>query len=456
MKECGLGYFLLSHPRRAGTVQTYQGMTAAKLHALHDLYNYRERRFGWAGSEHGKDIYHLCHVQPLVGRDGSVGLTTPENLFTGIGRLNQKQGNKPVNAWAGASIPLSERKRKWDVTKRMTQDQVLQKICDFLGPELDIFLDELDKIPPRTKRLRLANSIFRRQEQLLSDDNGYNPLGQLYTLADLKLLTFEELHILDATQQGRTSVRAPDYSKCPIDSELGVLADELARFVEVLSDGQHRENCRFMLTLVHVLGIYLVQINDKQGTARPRFLKIGSAVWSPLSYLYQGQPWRTPAHLLSEDLDGLLNGVYDVKGRELKPGIVPMAQAVLQGLDIDRDHIRNRVLKRLILRTLNPVVAAPDQWSWEDNGSDWLTYIDNLYASLEPTWQALLDVGLCTEEQVLDAHNAVLDSLTDAVEHARQAYLEQPCYTTWHVPFKRFPAWLEFPPIAAERFSHAA
>lgn len=454
--ECAFGYWLLEQAVRAGTVQTYQGITATGLHRLHDQHNYRKMRLGWLDGGHGKDVYHLCHVQPLKGRDGSTGLTSAENLFTGIAELNQKQGNKSVNTWAGASLPATARKRKWNITKEMTRDQVLQKLADFIGPELDTFLDELDKMPQRTFRLRLAKTVFNQQSKELCE-----PLDRRYTLAELEVESAERLEALDAIQRGVTSTIGFFSKGGKTDSKLGVLHDELVRFSTVLLEGQHRDNCLFMLKLVRIMGIYLAQIGRAEGKAHSRFLAQGNASWAPLSYLYQGQPWRTPANLLADDLDGLLNGVYDAKGRELKPGIVPMAQAALQGLDIDRNYIINRLTKRLVIKTLNPVIAAPTQRSWEASNPrwqsvGWLANIDNLYASLQPTWQALLDVGLCTEEQVLDAHDAMLVNLVDAVDKARQDYSSQPCYTCWHVPFKRYPAYLEFPPVMAEAVARAA
>ena len=449
--ECAFGYWLLEQAVRAGTVQTYHGITAAGLHRLYEQHNYRKMRLGWLDCGHGKDVYHLCHVQPLRGRDGSTGLTTAENLFTGIAEMNQRQGNKQVNTWAGASIPATARKRKWNITKGMPRDQVLQKLADFIGPELDIFLDELDKMPQRTYRLRLAKTVLNQQSNELCE-----PLDRSYTLAELESLKVEELQALDAIQHGKTSITGFARRSGKVDSKLGVLHDELVRFSAVLPEGQHRDNCEFMLKLVRIMGIHLAQIGREEGKIHSRFLAQANARWSPLSHLYHDQPWRTPAYLLAGDLDGLLNGVFDAKGRELKPGIIPMAQSALQGLDVDRDYISNRLTKRLTVKTLNPVVAAPNEWSWEDSDSAWLTYIDNLYASLEPTWQALLDVGLCTEDQVLDAHDAVLVNLVDAVDRARQDYSSQPCYARWHVPFKRYPAHLEFPPVAAEPIACAA
>ena len=57
---------------------------------------------------------------------------------------------------------------------------------------------------------------------------------------------------------------------------------------------------------------------------------------------------------------------------------------------------------------------------------DLQSYIDNLQASFEPTWQALLDVGLCTAAAVADARAIVVVNLSNAIEKARQEYRSQP------------------------------
>lgn len=449
--ESAFGGWLIDQAIRAGTVQTYQGIDAEGLHRMDAQYAYTKKCFGWVDKGQGKDLFQLCHVQPLVGRDGSVGLTTPENVFTGVALLNQKQGNKPVKAWAGASIPASALKRKWSIAEGATRAQVLQKIADFLGHELDTYLDELDKMPQRTVRLRLARAVYKHQ-----GDEQFESLDRRYTEAELQSLKLEELQSLDAKQRGRTTVKAFAVGNCSTDSQLGVLHDELARFSDVLPEGKHKDNCRFMLKVVQVLGIYLVQVNHQQGTARSRFLRTGQNAWSPLVHLYHDRPWRTPSRLLEEDLDALIHGVCDTKGKVIKPGVIPTAQNALQGLEVDRDYISNRLLKRLAVQTLDPAVAAPDQWSWEACGSDWLAYIDTLYATLEPTWQALLAIGLCTEEQILDAQDAVLLNLDDAVDKARKQYREHKRFTVYNIPFDRYPAWLEFSPVEVDPVLMAA
>ncbi|MEX3772255.1 hypothetical protein [Pseudomonas sp. MYb118] len=426
--ECAFGYWFIEQARRAGTVQTYHGIDATGLHLLYEMHNYRKKRYGWVDSGHGKDVFQQCHVQPLKGRDGSTGLTTPENLFTGIAELNQRHGNKPVNSWAGATLPATARKRKWCVTDDMTRDQVLERISAYLGPELDKFLDELDKMPQRTARLRLARSIYRRQTNEL-----YLPLGSRYTLSDLEALEFGELQALDAIQNGRSSIVSFTVSNCPPDSKLGVLHDELLRFSDVLPDGQHKDNCRFMLSMVRVLGSYLAQIKDAQGKARGRF-DFPNATWAPLQYFCPSNPWKTSARMLDADRKMLITSITEA------------AQDALQGLDVPADMLKARVLRRLHLQSLVPKVSAPDEWSWEANGSNWLDYINNLYTSLQPTWKALTDVGFCSEAEMLDAQDAVIHRLVASVEQARSDFSSL-AYNKWA---KRYPVHLEYPPVAVE------
>lgn len=430
--QCAFGYWFIEQAKRAGTVQTYHGIDAAALHQLYDMHNYRKKRYGWVDSGHGKDVFQQCHVQPLKGRDGSTGLTTSENVFTGIAELNQRQGNKPVNSWAGASLPASARDLKWDITDDMTRDQVLEKIAAYLGPELDTFLDELDKIPQRTARLRLARSIHKRQSDDLCE-----PLDRRYTLAELSSLALDELQALDATQNGRTSITAFTATNCPPDSKLGVLHDELLRFSDVLPDGQHKDNCRFMLSMVRVLGSYLAQIHDAQGKARGRF-DFPSATWVPLQYFCPQNPWKPSARIVDPDRQMLIASITEA------------AQNALQGLTIPMEMLGARLVKRLHLKALVPVVRPPDQWSWEACGSNWLNYIDDLYASLEGTWQALLDLGICTDEQVFAAQDGVLLSLQTVIEQGREQYRNDRIYTVYGVQFQRYPAYLEFPPIVPE------
>ncbi|NBB32966.1 hypothetical protein [Pseudomonas sp. BC115LW] len=431
--ECAFGYWFIEQARRAGTVQTYQGIDAAGLHQLHDEHNYCKKRYGWVDAGHGKDMFQLCHVQPLKGRDGSTGLTTSLNLFTGIAELNQQQGNKPVNSWAGASIPASARKRKWSITDYMTRDQVLEKIAAYLGPELDTFLDELAHMPQRTTRLQLARTVFKHQGNDL-----YESLDRRYTRAELEALKLEELQAMDATQNGRVSIKGFIISNCPPDSQLGVLHDELLRFSGVLPDGQHKDNCRFMLSLVRVLGMYLAQIKDAQGRARNRFLDFPNATWAPLQYFCPQNPWKPSARIVDPDRQALVTSIIEA------------AHNALQGLSIPVEILRARLAKRMHLQSQVPLVRAPDESSWKACGSNWLDYIDTLYTSMEGTWQAFVDAGICTEGQAIAAQERVLWGLEAAVERARQHHRNQLCFTQYGVPFERYPAYLEFPPVMAE------
>ncbi|KPG99680.1 hypothetical protein AEQ67_11160 [Pseudomonas sp. RIT-PI-q] len=432
LTENPFGLWFIEQAERAGTVQTYQGIDAAGLHQLLAMHNFRKKRYGWIDKGHGKDAYHLCHVQGLKGRDGSTGLTTSLNLFVGLDYLNQQHGNKPVNAWAGESIPKSARKRKWDITPSMTLDQKLQKLADFLGAELDTFLDELDEMPQRTARLRLARSIHKGQ-----GDELLEPLDRRYTLAELGALKLPELQALATMQDGRNRDKERIFRNCPPDSQLGVMHDELKRFSTDLPEGKHRDNCRFMLSLVRVLGSYLAPINDAQGKARGRF-DFPNASWSPLQYCNPVYPWRTPVSLLESDRQALVTSIIEA------------AHNALQGLNIDGEALEAQLEVRLHLQTLVPVVMAPDEMTWEACGANWITYIDDLYNSFESTWQALLDLGICTESQVFAAQDGVLRSLQAAIEQGREQYRNNRMHTVYGVQFQRYPAYLEYPPMAVD------
>jgi hypothetical protein len=433
LTENAFGFWFIGQAGRAGTVQTYQGIDAAGLHQLLALHNYRKKRYGWVEAGHGKDSFQLCHVQALKGRDGSTGLTTSLNLFTGLTVPNQQQGNKPVNSWAGESIPKTARKRKWDITPDMTLDQRLQKIADFLGNELDTFLDELDAMPKQTEQLQLARSIYKRQS-----DESYEPLDRRYSSDELGSLDLPELQALATIQDGRLRSKERIYSNCPPDSPLGVLHDELKRFSTDLPEGKHRENCRFMLSLVRVLGMYLAQIGNAEGKSRNRFLSLANATWTPLQYCHPVIPWRTPVSFLESDRESLVKAITEA------------AHNTLQGLDTNGATLAAQLEERLHLQTLVPVVLAPNEESWEACGANWITYIDSLYNSFAGAWQALLDLGICTESQLFAAQDDVLRSLFAAIERGREQHRNDRIYTVFGVQFQRYPAFLEFPPISPE------
>lgn len=178
--ETSRGLWMIRQCRRSGSVETFKGATAADLHDLEQQLAYRKKRYGWIDEGHGHDKFQMCHVRPLTGTDGSVGLSYGLNLFVGPRALNQRQGNKPVAPWAGRSIPKASLSRKWQVQDSATDKEIFEKLRKLLGKELDTYLDSLDKMPARTTFLALVHKVHRRQK-----DEKYTPLDRLYKLDEL-------------------------------------------------------------------------------------------------------------------------------------------------------------------------------------------------------------------------------------------------------------------------------
>jgi hypothetical protein len=357
--------------------------------------------------------------------------------------MNRKQGNKPVPADAGLRISTSTLKRRWAVDQGDTYVAIAEKIRAFLGAALGDYLDQVPSID-LDKRHTLAQRIYNRQQKGTAIRN----LDRQWTLSELESRDFEieVLEQMDAHQRGKTTANKfqPEvYAK----AILCIYADELGR-VAANATARHQGNCQSMLQLVRVLGIYLAQTEDVTRREHGSFLKPVNAAWEPLSHMQWRHFWgKTPQCAFDDDLQFLV-------GEVLK-----FAFNALQGLHVPQEMLRARLLKRLHLNTLVPVVEIPEQWAWEACGSNWDAYISNLYVSFESTWQALLDVGICTADQITEARTGVLESLHIAIGHGRQQYKNQSCfkrlyrgkyYSDWG--FKGYPACLEYPPTAAEPY----
>ena len=429
--------------RKAGTVQILTGHTSVTLLALHLLSNAMYKCYGWS-SDLKTSLFNICHIQPRKGRGGHIGLLHPANLFIGCSTLNKRQSNKPVPADAGLRIPASALQQKWAVDQSDTDTAIAEKIRAFLGASLDSYLDQVPSID-LDKRHTLARRIHNRQQK----GTAIRPLDRHWTLGDLEALDIEELEQMDAHQRGKTTLSnfQPEVYTRAI---LCIYADELERVANTVT-GRHRDNCQVMLRLVRVLGLFLAQVEDlaqaEDFTHRQHgsFLKTVNASWAPVQYFHTQNPWKPSAQMLDADRQMLIKLITEA------------AFNALQGLSIPVEMLEKRLMKRMHLNTLVPVIEAPHLLAWQACGSNWRDYIANLYRSFEPTWEALLAVGACTIDEVAAARLGVLESLHAAIEKGRREYKNQSCfkrtfrgkyYTDWG--FKGFPAYLEFPPIAPE------
>ncbi|NBA94378.1 hypothetical protein GUY40_05265 [Pseudomonas sp. R5(2019)] len=414
------------------------GQTTASLFELKSLHNTSYMCNGW-GQDEKKSTFHRCHIQAHKGTDGSVGALHPINLFIGDGHTNQTYGNKLVSTDAGLKVPASKLKPEWQVSKQATNEQVAKKIRKFLGKEFTEYLSQSDAIVMNQVN-SLAQRIYNKQQK----GTAVQELDQRYTKTELESLQLETLEAMDAHQRGKDSV-SKHQSERAARATLCVYADELERMANTSPSERQRDNCRFMLSLVRVLGMFIAQMDDQQGLAHKSFLPLGDVEWKPLSHFYLNwqRPWSKPTHQL-----------IDADREFLVKNLTEHCFHALAGADIPQGLLRARLLKRLDVATLVPTVQAPDDWRFKAFGS-WEKFIEGLYADAEPVWQALLHVGLCTSEQVEAARGGVLESLHTAIEKGRRVYMRQfrrevkgKVYPAWG--FKGYPAYLEFPPVIAE------
>lgn len=430
--ETPRGLWMIKQCRRAGSVQTFQAATAADLHDLEDQLAYRKKRYGWIDEGHGHDKFQMCHVQPLQGTDGSVGLSYGSNLFVGPRALNQIQSNKPVASWAGRSIPKASLSRKWQVQDSATDREIFEKLRKLLGKELDSYLESLGEMPARTTFLALVHKVHRRQK-----DDRYNPLGQRYTVDELLSLTPEQVQKLETIQNGKESSRY-DYSQLPTDYDFGVLYDALQRFAAILPPGQHRDNCTGLLPLFHVLGMLLAQRCYPEAVKRECRFQIPNVRWVPLKY------WYTRLGELDESERA--TEVADITS--LMQHFREAAYAALQGYAVDLPLLKRRLLKRLDFVSLAPRPCV-DRWDVDENWTDWADDFLYLLGHSKHHWSLLADAGFISADDVADGPLHLVVNLHDAVIAARAAYASW--RTTGFLAYSKwdgeYPVELELPDI---------
>lgn len=420
--------------RDAGTVQVLTGHTSTTLLVLHSLSDAMYKCYGWS-SDQKTNLFNICHIQPRKGKDGHLGLLHPANLFIGCSQMNRVQSNKPVPIDAGLRIAISTLTRKWAINQGDTNVAIAEKIRDFLGKALDDYLDQASSID-LDKRHTLARRIYNRQQKGTAIRN----LDRQWKLSELESpdIELEVLEQMDAHQRGKAAAKLfqPEVYARAI---LCIYADELGR-VAANASGRHQGNCQVMLRLVRVLGMYLAQTEDFIQKQHGSFLKPVNATWAPLQYFHTRNPWKPSVQMLEADRQMLVTLITEA------------AFNALQGLNISVEMLEARLVKRMHLQTLVPVVQIPEQRAWEACGCNWDAYITNLYRSFEGAWQALLDVRICTAEEIAAARRDVLKSLCTAIAQGRQQYKDQARFKRWYRSkyysdwgFKGYPAYLEFP-----------
>ncbi|MDH4656013.1 hypothetical protein [Pseudomonas sp. BN606] len=437
--KSSFGGYVISKCRDAGTVQIMHGHTAQSLDDLASLYSSYFKCYGWNKDER-KSLYNLCHIQPHKGRDGSIGLLHPHNLFIGCSEANRRHHNKPVPMDAGLSLPASKLVAKWKVKPNATAAAIAKQVLAFLGAEFDDYLLSAGSIK-LNKRHSLAQRIYNRQQK----GTAVADLDRKWTLPELEALPVEELEKMDAFQKGKevNTFRPEVYTK----ALLCVCEDELERLAGT-GAGRHADNCRFMLPLVRGLGIYLAQLESEDVLERSHrsFMSLARATWKPLQY-NMGLFWGTnPRPAMARDFG------------YMKETILQGAFNALQGLHVNKERFEDHLLKRLQLDTLVPQVDTPDEYSWvaSEVGS-WDVAIDTLYTAAEPVWNTLEHLGMVTLAQIEEARTGLLWSAKEAIDKGRRRYRAQPRfrrvhggkqYTDWG--WKGYPDWLLYPPVLVE------
>lgn len=403
--------WMLDQCERAGTVETFRGITAAGLAELAKVYEYRRTRYGFDPSRKIQQ-YPICHVQPLCGYR-YIGLSYGSNIFVGLRESNSWMGNKPVPSWAGASITKSSLRRSLKIPKGSLTSNIRVKLEKLLGEELNIFLANLDSPLKQLSVVELAKRVFRQQSNPKKI-----PLSRFYALEELKKEDYDTLSEMDAIQNGKLEeyrrgkkFGVQRFGNCITDSELGVLSDSLRRFVDILPDGQHRDNCRAMLSLVHTFGIYLGQTPYHSEVVHGRWT-VPNSEWQPLEFVV-----TRLGELEDKDLDRRLASAE--ADRILRFHVKALAYDTLQGLNTGFRirNARQRLIDHLDLVNLVPMPVV-------DEYSDTVGQFTFTLDVCKSHWVALEASQLVAANDIVTAPVQLAVNMQSAVERARRDWLK--------------------------------
>lgn len=231
---------------------------------------------------------------------------------------------------------------------------------------------------------------------------------------------------MESIQNGKESSRY-DYSQLPTDHDLGVLYDGLQRFAVILPPGQHCDNCKAMLPLLHVLGLLLAQRHYPEALARSeacRFL-IPNVRWVPLKYWYTRLGELDESEIATEvaDIASLIQHFREA------------AYAALQGHAVDLPLLKRRLLKRLDFVSLAPMPNV-SCWDVDESWTDWMDDFLYLLGHSKRHWSLLADAGFISADDVADGPLHLVVNLHDAVIAARADY------ATWRTTgYNAYRAW---------------
>lgn len=131
--------YLIQECKRAGTVQILEGIDLETLKQLRDLAAKRSTYNGGDSRE-----YAISHIYPVGNsRSMNIGLLHPDNLVIAPAEFNRKRQNKLPKEGAGKYIPIKSLKRKFNVDRNSSKEEVLTKIKSVIGATVyNAFLKE--------------------------------------------------------------------------------------------------------------------------------------------------------------------------------------------------------------------------------------------------------------------------------------------------------------------------
>lgn len=246
--------------KRAGTVEILHFHTVESLESLFALRNYKYKCYGW-DSEKKTSKFDLCHIQPVSGKS-TVGLLHPLNLFVGSSLPNKVHGTKS-HPGVGLSIRRFDLQAKWLVSKEDSDKKVLDKVQRYLGPVLKEYAANN---PIRTsQRFGLAKWIFNNDSE------------HRFTLAELERKSMMDLRKLRAQIEEREVYKVDLIAK----RALLVYFDELTRFSDVLPEGNHKNDCAFLIDVLRVAITTLAVSYGEEGFHSVVDTPAAVSVWTP-------------------------------------------------------------------------------------------------------------------------------------------------------------------------------
>lgn len=154
-----IGRQVINTVKRAGSVETFPD-----VEAIRDFAQLCTARAQFNSIEWGKHQreFSVCHKVP-VQHPEVMGLTTGENLFIGISRLNSKAGNRDWGDHARNDSLYAQRnvlKKEYFVKDTTTEPEIMEMLLCKLGPNfLDYLVDA--KHPKKDRNKELSDDLCK-------------------------------------------------------------------------------------------------------------------------------------------------------------------------------------------------------------------------------------------------------------------------------------------------------